>query len=170
MRELNVPGVAVGVWYQGQEMSAALGVTSIENPLPVTAGTLFQIGSITKTMLATSLMRLVEQGQVELDRPVRAYLPGLRLADEATAARLTLRHLLTHTGGWAGDYFNDFGWGDDALEKMAASLERLPQLTPLGTCWHYNNAGFAIAGRVIEVVSGQTFEKAVRACCLSRWE
>jgi CubicO group peptidase (beta-lactamase class C family) len=161
MHELNIPGVAVGIWYEGQEISAAMGVTSIENPLPVTADTLFQIGSITKTMLATSLMRLVEQGQVDLDRPVRAYLPELHLSDEGTAAHVTLRHLLTHTGGWAGDYFNDFGWGDDALKKMVASLKRLPQLTPLGTCWHYNNAGFAIAGRVLEVASGLTFEKAV---------
>jgi len=112
-------------------------------------------------MLATSMMRLVEQGRVALDDPVRTYLPGLRLADEKTAAGLTLRHLLTHTGGWAGDYFNNFGWGDDALEKMGASLVQLPQLTQLGSCWHYNNAGFAIAGRVIEAVTGLMYESAL---------
>jgi CubicO group peptidase (beta-lactamase class C family) len=161
MKALNIPGVAVGVWQHGEQATANFGVTSIDHPLPVIPGTLFQIGSISKTMLATCLMRLVEQGKAELDRPVRAYLPELRLADETTAARLTLRHLLTHTGGWAGDYFNDFGWGDDALAKMVASLERLPQLTPLGSLWHYNNAGFAIAGRVIEVTSGLTFENAL---------
>lgn len=161
MQDENVPGIAVGVWVDGQEQTAALGITSTANPLPVSVDTLFQIGSITKTMLATTALRLVEQGQLELDCPVRAILPNLRLSDEDTAAHLTLRHLLTHTGGWAGDYFNDFGWGDDALERMVASLVRLPQLTPLGALWHYNNAGFAIAGRMIEVVTGLTFERAM---------
>src|SRR5512138_126583 len=146
-QELKVPGVAVGVWQAGQEETAGFGVTSLANPLPVTPETLFQIGSITKTMLATAAMRLVEQGRLELDRPVRAVLPELRLADEATAAGLTLRHLLTHTGGWAGDYFNDFGWGSDSLAKMVDSLVRLPQQTPAGTLWSYNNSGFDIAGR-----------------------
>ncbi len=160
-QELLVPGTAAGVWYQGQEQTAAFGVTSIANPLAVTPQTLFQIGSISKTMLATGMMRLVEQGRVALDVPVRTYLPGLRLADEKTAAGLTLRHLLTHTEGWAGDYFNNFGWGDDALERMVASLVQLPQLTRLGSCWHYNNAGFAIAGRVIEAVTGLTYESAL---------
>ena len=60
-----------------------------------------QIGSITKTMIATVVLRLVEQGRLDLDRPVRAILPELQLADKASAANLTLRHLLTHTGGWA---------------------------------------------------------------------
>lgn len=158
MSELQVPGVAVGAWFQGHAETAAFGITSTTNPLPVTPETLFQVGSISKTMLATAAMRLVEQGLLELDRPVRSYLPHLRLADEATAAQLTLRHLLTHTGGWAGDYFNDFGPGETALEKMVESLARLPQLTPVGSLWHYNNAGFAIAGRVLEVVTGQSFE------------
>lgn len=161
MEALGVPGMALGIWQDGRERNAAFGVTSTAHPLPVTAETLFQIGSISKTMLATALMRLVEEGRLALDRPVRAYLPSLRLADETTAAHLTLRHLLTHTGGWAGDYFNDFGWGDDALENMVVSLAQLPQLTPLGSLWHYNNAGFAIAGRVIERVTGLTYENAM---------
>ncbi len=160
-QELQVPGTAAGVWYQGQEQTASFGVTSTAHPLAVTPQTLFQIGSISKTMLATVMMRLVEQGRVALDHPVRIYLPGLRLADEKTAAGLSLRHLLTHTGGWAGDYFNDFGRGNDALEKMVASLAQLPQLTQLGSLWHYNNAGFAIAGRVIEAVTGLTYESAL---------
>ena len=103
MQELKVPGAAAGVWNAGRKETAAFGVTSIMNPLAVTPETLFQIGSITKTMVATVVLRLVEQGRLDLDRPVRAILPELQLADEASAADLTLRHLLTHTGGWAGD-------------------------------------------------------------------
>ena len=114
----KVPGVAVGLWMDGEEYAEGFGVTSLENPLPVTPNTLFQIGSTTKTITATLVMRLVEAGKPELDAPVRQYLPALRLADEDVAARVTLRHLLTHTGGWAGDYFVRTGSGDDALAKI----------------------------------------------------
>lgn len=166
MNRLPIPGAVVGVWYEGREQIAPLGVTNIEHPLPVTAATLFQIGSITKTYLATAVMRLVETGQLELDQPIRIYLPDLKLADEMAAAGVTMRHLLTHTGGWVGDYFNDFGIGNDALAKMVAKVAELPQLTPLGQVWSYNNAGFYLAGRVLEVVTGQTFEQAMQQLLL----
>jgi CubicO group peptidase (beta-lactamase class C family) len=72
-----------------------------------------------------------------------------------------MRHLLTHTGGWPGDYFADLGRGDDALSAIVARLERLPQLTPVGEVWSYNNAGFYLAGRVVEKVADMPYEDAV---------
>lgn len=161
MERLAVPGVAIGVADGDREHVAGLGVTSIDNPLPVDADTLFQIGSTSKTITATAAMRLAEQGRLSLDAPVREYLPELRLADEGVAARVTLRHLFNHTGGWAGDYFDDLGGGDDALARIVERMRDLPQLTPLGEVWSYNNAGFYVAGRVIEVVSGATFERTI---------
>jgi CubicO group peptidase (beta-lactamase class C family) len=166
MARLHVPGVAVGLVLDGQEHAAGFGVTSVEHPLPVDADTLFQIGSTTKTVTATVAMRLVEHGRLDLDAPVRTYLPGLRLADEGVGARVTLRHLFTHTGGWAGDHFPDTGDGDDALARAVAGMAGVPQLTPLGEVWSYNNAGFYLAGRVIEVVTGRTYEAAVRELLL----
>jgi CubicO group peptidase (beta-lactamase class C family) len=166
MDRLRIPGAAVGVVYEGEEKVAGLGVTNIDHPLPVDDETLFQIGSITKTFTCTLLMRLVESGKVELDEPVRTYLPDLRLADEDVARRVTLRHLLTHTGGWEGDYFDDLGPGDDALARMVAAVGQLPQVTPLGEIWSYNNAGFYIAGRVAEVVTDKSFEDAMRELVL----
>jgi CubicO group peptidase (beta-lactamase class C family) len=169
VKELNrlpIPGAVVGISLEGQEHIAAFGLTSVEHPLPVTADTLFQIGSITKTYLATAVMRLVETGQLDLDQPVRTYLPDLKLADETAADQVTMRHLLTHTGGWVGDYFNDFGIGDDALAQMVAKVAELPQLTPLGQVWSYNNVGFYLAGRVIETITGQPFESAMQALVL----
>jgi CubicO group peptidase (beta-lactamase class C family) len=162
MDELSVPGVALGVLFEAEEETAGLGVTSIENPLEVTPDTLFQIGSITKTFTAAAIVRLVERGEVDLDASVRTYLPDFELSDEDAAARATVRQLLTHTGGWLGDYFDDFGWGDDALARIVAALAEQPQLTPLGEVWSYNNAAFYIAGRVIEVATGQSFEPALR--------
>jgi CubicO group peptidase (beta-lactamase class C family) len=166
MERLHVPGVAVGVLFEGDTYIAGYGSTSLDNPLPVTGDTLFQIGSTTKTVTATMAMRLVEQGKLDLDTPVRHYLPELRLFDESVASRVTMKHLFTHTGGWIGDYFNDFGGGDDALARMVASLEPLPQLTPLGEVWSYNNSGFYIAGRVIEAITGQTYESAAKELVL----
>lgn len=167
MARLHVPGVALGVVDGDAEYTAGLGVTNIDHPLPVDGDTLFQIGSTTKTVTATAAMRLVERGQLDLDAPVRAYLPELRLADEQVAARVTLRHLFNHTGGWAGDYFDDLGNGDDALARIVARLADLPQLTPLGAVWSYNNAGFYLAGRVLEVLSGMTYEALVHELVLA---
>jgi CubicO group peptidase (beta-lactamase class C family) len=166
MEEFDVPGTAVGLLHGDDEVVAGFGITSVENPLAVDSDTLFQIGSISKTYTATATMRLVETRQLDLDEPVRTYLPGLRLADELVAKAVTMRHLLSHTGGWAGDYFASVSHGDDALAQMVARLDRLEQLTPLGEVWSYNNAGFYIAGRVIEVVTGMAFEEALRELVL----
>jgi CubicO group peptidase (beta-lactamase class C family) len=73
--ELGVTGAAAGVLLDGQERFAFSGVTSVANPLPVDGGTLFQVGSVTKTFTATALLRLVDQGLVDLDAPVRSYVP-----------------------------------------------------------------------------------------------
>ncbi len=170
IQRLPIPGAVMGILFEGKEIITPLGITSLEHPLPVSEDTLFQVGSITKTFLATAVMRLVELGKLELDAPVRTYLPELKLADESVAARVTMRHLLTHTGGWVGDYFNDFGPGDDALAKMVAKMAELPQLTPLGEVWSYNNSGFYLAGRVIEVVTGTNFEAAIKEMVLDPLE
>jgi CubicO group peptidase (beta-lactamase class C family) len=81
-----------------------------------------------------------------------------------------MRHLLSHTGGWVGDYFDPIGRGDDVLAQMVSRLDRLEQLTPLGEVWSYNNAGFYIAGRVIEVVTGKPFEAAMQELVLEPLE
>jgi CubicO group peptidase (beta-lactamase class C family) len=166
MQRLQIPGAAIGITRDGDEQVAGLGVTSVEHPLPVDEQTLFQVGSITKTFTGTAAMRLVEAGALDLDEPVRTYLPELRLADEDVARRVTTRHLLTHTGGWEGDYFDDLGAGDDAVARMVAAVAELPQVTPLGEIWSYNNAGFYIAGRLIEVVAAKPFEAALRELVL----
>ena len=87
------------MWVDGREVFASHGVTSVENPLPVTQHTLFLIGSVTKTFTATAVMRLVADGNVALDAPVRRYVPELVLADEQTAGQITVLNLLNHTSG-----------------------------------------------------------------------
>src|SRR5689334_20058288 len=87
--KFGIPGVAVGVWVNGREIYVCHGVTSVDNALLVDRDTLYILGSVTKTYTATALMRLVAEGRVELDAPVRRYVPELVLADEEAAARVT---------------------------------------------------------------------------------
>jgi len=96
---LQVPGVAVGILADGDEDYVFLGVTSVENPLDVDAATLFQIGSTTKTYTATAMMILADRGLVDLDAPVRTYVPELRLRDESAARTVTVLQLLNHNRG-----------------------------------------------------------------------
>jgi CubicO group peptidase (beta-lactamase class C family) len=163
MHRYHVPGVSFGVLWDGQQHTAGFGVTNVDVPGPVTPETLFQIGSITKTVTATAIMRLVEQGALALDTPIRAYLPDLRLADASVTEQVTLRHLLTHTSGWEGDLVLTLntGRGDDALARLVARMSELEQVAPLGAVWSYNNSGFMLAGRVIEAVTGKPYETAV---------
>lgn len=163
MKKRKIPGSTVGVYHNGKEFIAGFGKTSIEHPLPVTPDTLFQIGSNTKPMVATAVMHLVESGALDLDTPVAKYLPKFTLKDKNVAKHVTMRHLLTHTAGWEGDYFNDFGFGDEALSKLVASMTRLNQMTPLGETWSYNNAAFYVAGLVIEKLTGKSFKAAIQA-------
>lgn len=166
MERLHIPGLAFGMIHNQETYTAGFGVTSLDNPLPITADTLFQIGSITKTITALAIMRLVEAGLVNLDLPLKTYLPDLRLADENVAQRVTLRHIFSHTGGWLGDYFDDLGPGDDALAQIVSRMADLPQETPLGEIWSYNNAGYYLAGRVLELITGKTYEAAVKELVL----
>jgi CubicO group peptidase (beta-lactamase class C family) len=162
MKRLKVPGVAIGIYNKGDELTAGFGITSVEHPLPVTVDTLFQTGSISKTFTGTVIMQLVERGKINLDAPVRKYIKDFQLKDQEVARKVTVRHLLTHMGGWVGDYFNDFGNGDDALDRMVKDIARMEQIQPLGTIWSYNNTGFNIASRVIEVVTKEPYEQAMQ--------
>ncbi|HEX3812621.1 MAG TPA: serine hydrolase, partial [Mycobacteriales bacterium] len=161
-RELGVPGVAVGIDHGGKRQIITYGVTSLEHGRPVDEATMFQIGSTAKTFTATAIMVLVDQGRIELDQPVRRYLPELRLQDESAAQALTVGQLLNHTAGWdGGDSWTDTGEGDDALERAVALLADLPQQFAPGTGASYNNAAFVLAGRVLEKVTGETYERAL---------
>src|SRR5215216_2992400 len=107
MERWAVPGLALGVLRDGEVAAWGYGVASLETGCPVTAGTLFQVGSISKVFTTTLVMQLVDEGLLELDAPVRRYVPDLRLADEAATAGVTLRQLLTHMAGFYGDRFDD---------------------------------------------------------------
>jgi CubicO group peptidase (beta-lactamase class C family) len=163
MAEAGIPGAAVGVLYRGEEYVAGYGITNVDYPQPVDADTLFQTGSLTKTFTMAAAMRLVEQGRLELDTPIRRYLPDLQMSDPDVAARVTLRHLFTHTSGLPANNFAAMGGGDDALARyVAEEVPREPLILPLGLYPSYSNIGLSLAGRVIEVVGGRPYEVMIR--------
>ncbi|MDR6865700.1 CubicO group peptidase (beta-lactamase class C family) [Microbacterium resistens] len=160
--ELEVPGIAVGIVDGDADHVLTTGVASAETGTPVTEGTLFAIGSTSKTVTATAAMRLVEEGALSLDAPVAEILPNLRLEDPDALAALRVRHLLTHSGGFLGDADGADGWGDDALERSVEGIDPLPQLFPPGALTSYSNSGLRVLGRIVAVVADGVFEEVVR--------
>jgi CubicO group peptidase (beta-lactamase class C family) len=160
MEQYRVPGVAMGIVYEGRTTTRGFGVTSLEDPRPITSGTVFPIASISKTFASTAIMRLVEQQRVDLRAPVRTYLPDFRVEDEAVSREVTVWHLLTHTGGWEGQIAPP-DRGDESLARFLDQMRTNMQLAPPGAAWSYNNAGFSVAGRLLEVVTGKTIGAAL---------
>ncbi|MFD9907192.1 serine hydrolase [Streptomyces sp. NPDC059063] len=176
----RVPGAALGILRLGhgdagdigaagdagdtgdEILQAHHGVLNTATGVDVTDDAVFQIGSITKVWTATVVMQLVDEGKLDLDAPVVDVLPELRLTDPGVARQVTMRHLLTHTSGIDGDIFTDTGRGDDCLERYVALLHGARQSHPVGATLSYCNSGFVLAGRVIEKLTGLTWDEALR--------
>ncbi|MBM2614985.1 beta-lactamase family protein [Actinoplanes sp. LDG1-06] len=158
----DVPGATLGILHGEELTEAAYGVLNLRTGVETTTDSLFQIGSISKVWTATLVMQLVDEGKLQLDAPLVEVLPELRLSDPGVTAKVTMRHLLTHTSGIDGDIFTDTGRGDDCLEKYTAVLADAAQNHPLEATWSYCNSGFSLAGRVVEKLTGGTWDAAVR--------
>jgi len=166
LRELiakyDVPGAQVAVLADGEIQDEAAGVLSLHTRVETTTDSVFKIGSITKIWTATLIHQLVDEDVLDLDSPVRDHLPGFRLSDPAATESLTARHLLTHTGGIDGNHFTDAGRNDDAIERFVAGLADADQLLPPGTVFSYSNSGYAVLGRLVEVLRGKHFHDVLR--------
>jgi CubicO group peptidase (beta-lactamase class C family)/ABC-type transport system substrate-binding protein len=157
----QVPGASLAVFADGQLIEAATGVLNVETGVEATTDSLFQIGSVTKPYTASLIMQLSDEGRLDIDEPVVASLPELRLADQESAERVTMRHLLSHSSGIEGDQFEDFGRGDDALERFVAGCAELGFSHPVGATMSYCNTGYVIAGRIVERLTDQTWDAAL---------
>lgn len=167
LRSNRIPGAALGVLSGKREEHAIFGVASLSSLRPVLPDTLFQIGSVSKTFTATAIWRLIEQGALALDAPVRRYLRGLRLRDEQTAAAVTVANLLEHTPGWYGDEMFDTGDDPGALGRyIDTRLPEVPQLFGCGKFFSYNNAGFMLLGRLVETAANTDFNDAMQRLVL----
>ena len=160
MAEYRVTGVAFGLSKNGVSERRGFGITNIDNPQPVTPDTVFAIASISKTVVGTALMRLHDQGRIDVEAPVRQYLPDFRVGDAAATEDVRIWHLMTHTPGWEGQLGTP-DRGPETLANFIETLEDLPQLARPGEVWSYNNAGWGVAGRVLEAVTDSTIAEAL---------
>jgi CubicO group peptidase (beta-lactamase class C family) len=160
MQADQVPGLALAI-VQGQEVMYARGFgrTSVEGgSSPITPETLFGIGSTTKPLTGTAIMRLVERGDLDLDRAVKDYVPDLRFSDASAIDQVTLRMLLSHTAGLPTAY-QPFGRRDpEALEAwVREELPLLPFVASPGKVHSYSNPGINLAGYIAQAISGKAY-------------
>ncbi|MFI5908135.1 serine hydrolase domain-containing protein [Dactylosporangium sp. NPDC051541] len=162
-RRHGVPGAAVAVGTGRQVVEAATGVVNVDTGVEATVDSVFQIGSVTKAWTAALVMQLAGEHLVDLDEPVRGYLPEFGVLDTAASASITARQLLSHTGGFDGDLLEDTGRGDDAVAKLVAFMRtNARQLTDPGTLFSYCNAGYCALGALVARRRGRTWEAAMR--------
>ncbi len=162
-RRHDVPGAVVAVGYESELAEAATGVVNRNTGVATTPESVFQIGSVTKVWTTALVMQLVDEGLVELDQPVRRYLPGFAVVDPEATETVTVRQLLSHTGGFDGDLFEDTGRGDDALDRFLAYLPgNASQVHPPGAMFSYCNAGFCVLGALVSRLRGGTWESVLR--------
>jgi D-alanyl-D-alanine carboxypeptidase len=152
------PGLALAVTDPDRTLVLrTYGHAQLESRIPVVPETLFEIGSIGKTFTAVAVLRLADEGALNLDAPVAEYLPWFAVPQPAGAPPITVAHLLSHTAGIVA--------GIDATPEAAFqvwSLHDLPAASAPGERFHYSNVGYKALGLVLEAVDGRPYPEVVR--------
>ena len=157
-----IPATSIAVWKDGHLQQAAAGTLNIKTGVEATTDSVFQIGSITKVMTASLVMQLVDEGRVGLDQPVKDYLQDFQIADKQASETITVRQCLNHTSGIAGDFFPDETGATGALiARYVDRCNALPLIHSPGALFSYCNSSFAIAGRLVEVLTGRSWYQAM---------
>lgn len=170
----QVAGIVALISRAGRDVFLeALGSQDLEHHLPMRISTIFDMRSMTKEITATALMCLVEDGKLHLDDSVSAYLPefaSLKVTSPEQPPRspsrpVTLRDLLTETSGMAQDRPQAISNITRVLDRPLAEVVKIIATQPLianpGAPWLYSSMGYAVLGRVIEVSSGQPYQRFV---------
>jgi CubicO group peptidase (beta-lactamase class C family) len=164
----EVPGCAVAAVRGGQvELAAGWGQWDREAGLPVTEGTLFAIGSTTKAFTVSAIGALVDDGLLEWDRPLRDYVPDIRLHDPVVTDRLTVIDLLSHRSGLPRHDLTWVGHPDRTRAELVHRLRFLPLSRDLRQEFQYCNHGYMVAGHVVGILAGLPWEDFTRDRLLS---
>ncbi|MBF6332125.1 serine hydrolase domain-containing protein [Nocardia transvalensis] len=158
----HVPGATLAVLVDGEVHELATGVLHRGTGVTATPDSVFQSGSIAKLYTATLVMQLVESGAVDLDSPVAAVLPEFATADPQATDTITVRQLLSHTGGLTCDFTFDSGRGDDCLQRYVAAAREVALDCPPGAAISYSSVGYNVLGRLVEVLTGLSWDDAVK--------
>jgi CubicO group peptidase (beta-lactamase class C family) len=160
----EVPGCAVTAVRGGQiELTAGWGRRDREADLPVTKDTLFAIGSTTKAFTATTIGAMVDAGLLEWERPLRDYVPDIRLNDPVVTDRLTIVDLLSHRSGLPRHDLTWLGQPGRSRSDIVSSLRFLPLSRDLRQEYQYCNLGYLVAGHAVDVLTGVPWEDYLRA-------
>lgn len=182
MERFSLPGLSIAIAYRGKlKMTACMGYADQEKKIPVNPQHLFRVASVSKPITSAAVMKLVEQGKLKLSDPVFGegkYLSNYcslhEISDSENRSRLekiTVRHLLEHNAGGWGNKKNDPMFlveplEYDHLKLIRWTVEKMPLESEPGTNYSYSNFGYCLLGRVIESVTGQSYEDAVRQLVL----
>ncbi|MEV2276680.1 serine hydrolase domain-containing protein [Nocardiopsis sp. NPDC049922] len=156
-----VPGASLAVLADGEIHELASGVLHGGTGVEATTDSVFLSGSLAKVYTATVVMRLVDEGRLNLDTAVVEILPDFATPDPAATEAITIRRLLSHTSGLTCDFTYDSGRGDDCLARYVRAAADVALDCPPGTALSYSSVGYAVLGRVIEVVTGMTWDQAL---------
>ena len=148
----QVPGAAIGVLAGERSWTAGFGVLDVRRPEPVAADSSFRIASVTKPFTATLALHASLSGVIGFDEEVPRPVEGV-----------TVRHLLSHLGGFEGESGDlaRFGDGDDALARLVADLDGQRAVVPPGELWSYCNAGYWLLAHVLAERLGTSYERAL---------
>ncbi|MFI7445953.1 serine hydrolase domain-containing protein [Nonomuraea sp. NPDC049714] len=158
----HVPGACLAVLSGGDLHELASGVLHRGTGVEVTTDSLFLSGSIAKVYTATLVMQLVDAGLLDLDATVVSVLPEFATPDPEATRAITVRQLLSHTGGLTCDFTFDSGRGDDCLATYVKAAGQVALDCPPGTALSYSSLGYVVLGRIVEVLTGQTWDQALK--------
>ncbi len=162
MEEWEITGLAIAIVHENETIyQKGFGYRDIEEQLPVTHETIFAIASITKSITATALGLLVDEGKIEWDSPVREYLREFRLKDPYVTENMTIKDLLSHRSGLPR---HDLLWygSDFSREEIFQRLHYLEPSKSFRELYQYNNLMYLAAGVLIEEVTGMSWEEFIQ--------
>ena len=162
----HFPGISFGIVADGQMVyKNSYGYTNIEKKIPATASSLFRIASMSKSFTCMAILKLRDEGKLDLDDPAYLYIPELKdlKYPTADAPPITIRHLMTHSAGFP----EDNPWGDRQLADTDKDLldfigRQISFSNPPGIAFEYSNLGFALQGKIITMVSGMRYQDYIK--------
>jgi len=162
----HIPGISFGVVVDGQLVyKNSYGYTDIAKKIPASTSSLFRIASMSKSFTCMAILKLRDEGKLNLDDPAYLYIPELQHLKYPTAdaPHITIRHLMTHSAGFP----EDNPWGDRQLADADKDLmefigKQISFSNPPGIAFEYSNLGFALQGKIITKVSGMRYQDYIK--------
>ncbi|HEX4513333.1 MAG TPA: serine hydrolase domain-containing protein [Polyangiaceae bacterium] len=155
LQNSHVPGASIAIVLHGKlTFAAGVGKRNLTSGDPVTTSTLFRVASMSKMIVGTTAMSLVDQGKLDLGAPITQYLPWFSLANGYDASTVTTAALLTHTSGFPCDTIGICDSETSGDRKAFFQAYPQPLWASPGETWNYSNTGFALAAAVVEAAAG----------------